>query len=51
LIKQALPRLHDHRLAARAWMMLADLAQRQGDAEHAAAAWQQAAQLALKQDD
>jgi HEPN domain-containing protein len=31
--------------------MLADLAQRQGDAEHAAAAWQQAAQLALKQDD
>ena len=51
LIKQALPRLHDHRLAARAWLMLADLAQRQGDSEHAAAAWQQAAQLALRQDD
>jgi HemY protein len=51
LIKQALPRLHDHRLAARAWMMLADLAQRQGDAEQAAAAWQQAAQLAVRQDD
>ncbi len=51
LIKQALPRLHDHRLAARAWLMLADLAQRQGDAEQAAAAWQQAAQLAVRQDD
>ncbi len=51
LIKQALPRLHDNRLAARAWLMLADLAQRQGDAEQAAAAWQQAAQLALRQDD
>ncbi|MCF8160420.1 MAG: heme biosynthesis protein HemY [Polaromonas sp.] len=51
LIKQALPRLHDHRLAARAWLMLADLAQRQGDAEQATAAWQQAAQLALRQDD
>jgi HemY protein len=51
LIKQALPRLHDHRLAARAWLILADLAQRQGDAEQAAAAWQQAAQLAVRQDD
>ncbi|MDI1245882.1 MAG: heme biosynthesis HemY N-terminal domain-containing protein [Rhodoferax sp.] len=51
LIKQALPRLHAHRLAARAWMMLADLAQRQGDAEQASAAWQQAAQLAARQDD
>lgn len=51
LIKQALPRLNDHRLGARAWLMLADLAQRQGDAERAAAAWQQAAQLALRQDD
>ena len=51
LIKQALPRLHDHRLAARACMMLADLAQRQGDTEQAAAAWKQAAQLALRLDD
>ncbi len=51
LIKQALPRLLDHRLAARAWLMLADLAQRQGDADQAAAAWQQAAQLAVRQDD
>ncbi len=51
LIKQALPRLHDHRLAARACMMLADLAQRQGDTDQAAAAWKQAAQLALRQDD
>ena len=51
LIKQALPRLHDHQLAARAWVMLADLAQRQGDAEQAAEAWRQAAQLALRQDD
>lgn len=51
LIKQALPRLNDHRLAARACLMLADLAQRQGDTEHAATAWQQAAQLALSQDD
>lgn len=51
LIKQALPRLHDHRLAARAWLMLADLAQRQGDAEQAASAWKQAAQLAVRQDD
>jgi HemY protein len=51
LIKQALPRLNDHHLAARAWIMLADLAERQGDAEQAAAAWQQAAQLALRQDD
>jgi Tfp pilus assembly protein PilF len=38
-------------LAARAWLMLADLAQRQGDADQAAAAWQQAAQLAVRQDD
>jgi HemY protein len=51
LIKQALPRLSNQRLAASAWLMLADLAQRQGDAEHAAAAWQQAAQLAVRQDD
>lgn len=51
LIKQSLPRLHDHRLAARGWMMLADLAQRQGDADQAAEAWKQAAQLALRQDD
>lgn len=51
LIKQALPRLHDHRLAARACMMLADLAQRQGDTEQAAAAWKQAAQQALRLDD
>ncbi len=51
LINQSLPRLHDHQLAARAWLMLADLAQRQGDAEQAAKAWQQAAQLALRQPD
>lgn len=51
LISQALPRLHDHRLAASAWLMLADLAQRQGDAARAADAWQKAAQVALRQDD
>lgn len=51
LISQALPRLNNHRLAASAWLMLADLAQRQGDTAQASAAWQQAAQLALRQDD
>ena len=51
LIKQALPRLKDRRLAANAWLILADLAQRQGDTQQAAEAWQQAAQLALRQDD
>lgn len=51
LISQALPRLHDNRLAASAWLMLADLAQRQGDAVRAADAWQKAAQVALRQED
>ena len=51
LLRQALPRLHDSRLAARAWLMLADLAQRQGDAGRAADAWQKAAQVALRQED
>ncbi|PKO61405.1 MAG: heme biosynthesis protein HemY [Betaproteobacteria bacterium HGW-Betaproteobacteria-18] len=51
LIRQALPRLNNHRLVASAWLMLADLAQRQGDTAQASAAWQQAAQLALRQDD
>ncbi|MBE0473349.1 heme biosynthesis HemY N-terminal domain-containing protein [Rhodoferax sp.] len=51
LISQALPRLHDNRLAASAWLMLADLAQRQGDSARAAQAWQKAAQVALRQED
>ncbi|MDD2918336.1 heme biosynthesis HemY N-terminal domain-containing protein [Rhodoferax sp.] len=51
LISQALPRLHDHRLAASALLMLADLAQRQGDSARAADAWQQAAQMALRPED
>ncbi|WP_296490031.1 heme biosynthesis HemY N-terminal domain-containing protein [Rhodoferax sp.] len=51
LIKQALPRLNDKWLAASAWMMLAALAQRQGDSEPAAEAWQNAALLALRQDE
>lgn len=51
LISQALPRLHDNRLAASAWLMLADLAQRQGDAARAADAWQKAARVALLQED
>lgn len=51
LISQALPRLHDNRLAASAWLMLADLAQRQGETAQAAAAWQKAAQMALRQED
>jgi len=51
LVSQALPRLHDNRLAASAWLMLADLAQRQGDSARAADAWQKAAQVALRQQD
>ncbi len=51
LMKQALPRLNDHHLTAHAWLVLAGLAQRQGDAEQAAQAWQQAARLAVLQDD
>jgi len=51
LVSQALPRLRDPQLAARGWLVLADLAQRQGDTAQAAAAWQKAAQMALRQED
>lgn len=48
LIGQALPRLDDAGLAANGWLMLAELAQHQGDDAQAAQAWKKAAQLALQ---
>ncbi len=48
LISQALPRLDDTGLLTRAWQVLAELADRQGDAAQAAAAWKNAAQAALR---
>lgn len=47
LIRQALPRLQDADLLTRAWQMLAELAQRQGDEAQALEAWKSAAQVAL----
>ena len=47
LIKQALPRLNDAGLLTRAWQVLAELAQRQGDDAQAATAWKKAAQATL----
>lgn len=42
LIRQAVPRLNDSGLLSRAWAILAELAQRQGDDAQAAHAWKQA---------
>jgi len=47
LIRQALPRLEDAGLLTRAWQVLAELAQRQGDDAQAALAWKNAAKLTL----
>jgi HemY protein len=47
LIKQALPRLNDAGLLTRAWQVLAELAQRQGDDAQATIAWKNAAQATL----
>lgn len=48
LIRLALPRLQDAGLQTRAWQVLAELAQRQGDEVQAAAAWRNAAQVTLR---
>lgn len=48
LIRQALPRLQDSGLQTRAWQVLAELAQRQGDEVQAMAAWKSAAQASLR---
>jgi HemY protein len=47
LISHALPRLEDAGLLTRAWQVLAELAQRQGDEQQATLAWKQAAQVTL----
>lgn len=44
LISQAVPRLSDSGLLSRAWVMLAELAQRHGDDAQAALAWKNAMQ-------
>jgi HemY protein len=49
LLKLALPRLVDSSLLSRAWQILAELAQRQGDDAQAAVAWKNAAQISLRQ--
>ena len=48
LIRQALPRLEDTGLLTRAWQVLAELAQRQGDEPQAMAAWKSAAQVSAR---
>ena len=48
LIRLSLPRLNDAGLLTRAWQVLAELAQRQGDDAQAAAAWKNAAQVTLR---
>jgi len=48
LIRQALPRLQDVGLQTRAWQVLAELAQRQGDDARATEAWRNAAQVTLR---
>ena len=48
LIRLALPRLEDAGLQTRAWQVLAELAQRQGDEAEAALAWRSAAQVRLR---
>jgi HemY protein len=47
LIRHALPRLEDAGLLTRAWQVLAELAQRQGDDQEATVAWKNAAQVTL----
>lgn len=48
LIRLALPRLQDAGLQTRAWQVLAELAQRQGDEAEATEAWRNAAQVTLR---
>ncbi len=48
LISHCIPRLHDTELLARAWLTLAELAQRQGNEAQAALAWKNAAHLSLR---
>jgi HemY protein len=48
LLKQALPRLTDKNLICRAWQVLAELAQRQGDDVQASLAWKNATQVSLR---
>jgi HemY protein len=48
LIRLALPRLEDAGLQTRAWQVLAELAQRQGNEAEAAAAWRSAAHVRLR---
>jgi len=48
LIRLSLPRLNDAGLLTRAWQVLAELAQRQGDDAQAAVAWKNAAQVTLR---
>lgn len=48
LIRQALPRLDDAGLLTRAWQVLAELAQRQGDDAQATVAWKNATQVTLR---
>jgi len=48
LIRQALPRLEDSSLLTRAWQVLAELAQQQGDEAQAMAAWKNAAKVSLR---
>lgn len=48
LIRQALPRLEDAGLLTRAWQVLAELAQQQGDEVQAMASWKSAAQVTLR---
>ena len=47
LIRQSLPRLNDASLRTRAWQVLAELAQREGDDAQAALAWKNAAHASL----
>lgn len=48
LLRGALPRLDDTGLLTRAWQVLAELAQRQGDDAQATVAWKNAAQVTLR---
>jgi HemY protein len=48
LLKHALPRLTDRNLTSRAWQVMAELAQRQGDDAQAALAWKNATQASLR---
>jgi len=48
LLQRALPRLPDVGLQSRAWQMLAELAQRQGNEAEAAAAWRNATTVRMR---